>query len=253
MRANERLRDSLSVNGFSLQALATRLAVDPKTVERWITQGRVPYPRHRQQIAALVKESEAYLWPTAVGPGRRMDAAESEIVHVYPHRAGVPADLWARLFLNAAEHIDVLVYAGLFLPEQQPKLIKDLCGQAGRGTQIRYLLGDPDCEAVARRGREEGIGSAMAAKIRNVLSFFAPHAEHHCVDVRLHDTTLYTSIYRFDRDMLVNQHVIGVPAAHAPVMHLRQLESGDLFTTFTDAYERVWTGAAPAWTSEEVA
>jgi lambda repressor-like predicted transcriptional regulator len=70
MRANERLRDSLSVNGFSLQSLATRLAVDPKTVERWITQGRVPYPRHRQQIAALVKESEAYLWPTAVGPGR---------------------------------------------------------------------------------------------------------------------------------------------------------------------------------------
>jgi hypothetical protein len=251
--ANDRLRDSLSTNGLSPQTLAARLAVDPKTVERWITQGRTPYPRHRREIAALVKESEAYLWPTALAPERRMEAAASEIVHVYPHRAGVPLELWSRLFRNASQHIDVLVYAGLFLPEQQPKLIKDLCRQARKGTEIRFLLGDPDCEAVARRGEEEGIGPAMGAKIRNVLSFFAPHAEHRCVDVRLHDTTLYTSIYRFDRDMLVNQHVIGVPAAHAPAMHLRQLESGDLFTTFTDAFDRVWSGAVPAWMRSEVA
>ena len=93
----------------------------------------------------------------------------------------------------------------------------------------------------------------MGVKIKNVLTFFAPHAEHRCVDVRLHETTLYTSIYRFDRDMLVNHHVIGLPATHAPVMHLRQLESGDLFTTFTDAFDRVWSGAVPAWTREEVA
>ena len=93
----------------------------------------------------------------------------------------------------------------------------------------------------------------MGAKIKNVLSFFAPHAEHHCVDVRFHDTTLYTSIHRFDRDMLANHHVIGVPAAHAPVMHLRQLESGNLFTTFADAFDRVWSGAVPALTREEVA
>ena len=201
----------------------------------------------------MLKESETYLWPSAVAAERRMAAAESEIVHVYPHRAAVPGDLWTRLFRGAADQIDVLVYAGLFLPEQQPKLMKDLCRQGAAGTRIRFLLGDPDSEAVARRGAEEGIGEAMGAKIRNVLSFFTPHAEHRCVDIRLHDTTLYTSIYRFDRDMLVNQHVIGVPGAHAPVMHLRQLESGDLFSTYADAFERVWTNAVPAWKHEEVA
>ena len=253
MPTNERLRESLSASGLSPHALASRLAVDPKTVERWITQGRTPYPRHRHEVAALVQESEAYLWPSAVGAERRMKAADSEIVHVYPHRAAVPSDLWARLFHGAKDHIDVLVYAGLFLPEQQPKLMKNLCRQGVAGTRIRFLLGDPDCESVARRGEEEGIGSAMGAKIRNVLSFFTPHAEHRCVDIRLHDTTLYTSIYRFDRDMLVNQHVIGVPAAHAPVMRLRHLESGDLFSTYTDAFERVWDSAVPAWTHEEVA
>ncbi len=120
MPTNERLRESLNASGLSPHALASRLAVDPKTVERWITQGRTPYPRHRHEVAALVQESEAYLWPSAVGAERRMKAADSEIVDVYPHRAAVPSDLWARLFRGAKHRIDVLVYAGLFLPNNSP-------------------------------------------------------------------------------------------------------------------------------------
>lgn len=253
MAVNDRLRDSLSAAGLSPHDMAARLGVDPKTVERWITQGRNPYPRYRREIAAIVRESEAYLWPSALSSERRTEAAESEIVRVYPHRAGIPGDVWTRLFGRASEGIDVLVYAALFLPEQQPKLLKQLCRQAESGTRIRFLLGDPDSEAVARRGDEEGIGDAISAKIQNVLSFFEGHADHGCVDLRLHQTTLYTSIYRFDRDMLVNHHVLGLPAAHAPVMHLRQLDSGDLFATYADTFERVWSTAVPAWQQREVA
>jgi transcriptional regulator with XRE-family HTH domain len=124
MPTNDRLGDSLSAAGFSPHDLAARVGVDPKTVERWITQGRTPYPRHRREIAALVRESETYLWPSALSTERRTEAAESEIVHVYPHRAGIPGDVWARLFGGASERLDVLVYAALFLPEQQPKLVK---------------------------------------------------------------------------------------------------------------------------------
>jgi hypothetical protein len=253
MPTNDRLGDALSAAGISPHDLAARIGVDPKTVERWITQGRTPYPRHRREIAALVKESEPYLWPGALSADRRTEAAESEIVHVYPHRAAIPGETWTRLFSGAEEQIDVLVYAALFLPEQQPKLVKQLCRRAEGGTHIRFLLGDPDCDAVARRGDEEGIGGAISAKIQNVLTFFESHASHGCVELRLHRTTLYTSIYRFDRDMLVNHHVLGLPAAHAPVMHLRQLESGDLFTTYIDTFERIWAGAEPAWKEEAVA
>ncbi len=253
MPANERLADALSAAGVSPHDLAARIRVDPKTVERWISLGRTPYPRHRREIAALVKERELYLWPGALSAERRTEAAESEIEHVYPHRAAIPSDEWTRLFGGATEQLDVLVYAALFLPEQQPKLLKQLCRRAEAGTKVRFLLGDPDCAAVAQRGDEEGIGAAISAKIRNVLSFFDAHAEHDCVDLRLHRTTLYTSIYRFDREMLVNHHVLGLPAAHAPVMHLRQLDSGDLFTTYTDLFERVWAGADPAWQREAVA
>ena len=40
--ANDRLRDALLSKGLTPEVLAERLAVDPKTVERWITQGRTP-------------------------------------------------------------------------------------------------------------------------------------------------------------------------------------------------------------------
>ena len=65
--------------------------------------------------------------------------------------------------------------------------------------------------------------------------------------VYFHHTTLYNSIYRFDDEMLVNTHVYGFPAAHAPVMHLRRLSGGDLFDTYADSFDRVWSTAEPAW------
>src|SRR5262245_47987019 len=68
--ANDRLRDALLRHGLTPVAAAEHLGVDPKTAERWITQDRVPYPRHRHALAALVRESEAYLWPDALSPAR---------------------------------------------------------------------------------------------------------------------------------------------------------------------------------------
>jgi hypothetical protein len=65
--------------------------------------------------------------------------------------------------------------------------------------------------------------------------------------VRLHATTLYNSIYRFDDEMLVNSRVYGFPAAHAPVVHLRKLSAGILFDTYAESFKKVWGSARPAW------
>ena len=241
--ANERLREAMHVAGVTPQDLAVELDVDPKTAERWTTLGRIPYRKHRHRIAAMVREREAYLWPDALTDAQRDQVATSEIVKVYPRRSGIPADLWGHLFERADAYLDVLVYAGLFLPEQHPELVTALCQKAEAGARLRVLLGDPDSEAVTVRGREEGIGDSVAAKIRNVMSFYRPHVDHGCVDVRFHATTLYTSIYRFDDEMLVNMHVLGRPAAQAPTMHLRRLGAGDLFDTYATTFERVWADA----------
>ncbi len=244
---NDRLRDALIRSGLTPDAVADKLGVDPKTVERWITQGRAPYPRHRHAIAAMIRESESYLWPNAVPQERAARITESEIVHIYPRRAAVPQELWRRLLVDAERRIQVLAYGGLFLAEQDPKYIATLKAKAKAGAEVVVLLGDPDSTEVATRGAEEGIGDAMAAKIRNTLAFYSGLKGVDRAAVMFHRTTLYNSIYRYDDEMLVNTHVLGFPASHAPVVHLRRLAGGELFDTYADSFDRVRSAATPVW------
>ncbi len=251
--ANERLRDALMRADLDIEGLARHLHVDPKTVERWITKNRVPYAKSRSKVSALLGETQSYLWPHAFDEQQRAEISESELVKTYQRRTQVEHDTWARLVDRAEHHLDVLAFAGLFFPEQQRDLAETLCQKAQAGTSVRILLGDPDGENVARRGAEENIGDAMAAKVHNVLSFYESHAEHGCFDIRFHDTALYNSIYRFDDDMLVNSHIYSVPAAHAPVFWLRRLPGGALFDTYADSFDRIWSGAVGAWNGPEKA
>ena len=245
--ANDRLCDALLRNGLTPADVAERLGVDRKTAERWITLGRSPYRRHRHELAALVRESEAYLWPDAIDPDRRAEVARSEVVELYAHRADSPPQLWTRLLDEVTDQLDMLVYAGLFLPEHDPKLVRSLARKARGGAKIRLLFGDPDSVAVACRGTEENIGDALAYRIRNVLHLYEPLRGVDGVDVRLHATTLYNSVFRFDDEMLVTLHVYGLLGAHAPLLHLRRLGEGNLFSIYAECFDRVWSAALPTW------
>ncbi|MDH3681545.1 MAG: XRE family transcriptional regulator [Acidimicrobiia bacterium] len=244
--ANERLRDALNRTGRAPHDIASEVGVDPKTVERWVSQDRLPYPKHRSRVAAILRQSENYLWPKAMPHDRRAEVSESEVIRIYPRRAEIPRDFWKRLIDTATDRVDLLVYAGLFFPEQQPDLPQILCDKVRDGTPVRLLMGRHDGAELLRRGSEEGIGDAVVSRVRNAMSFYQPHIEHGCMDIRLHDTTLYNSIFRFDDEMLVNSHVYGLPAAHAPVIHLRRLNGGELFTIYQGAFDRVWSSAVPA-------
>jgi len=96
-----------------------------------------------------------------------------------------------------------------------------------------------------QRGEEEGIGDAMAAKIRNALLLYRPLGTVQNIEIRLHRTVLYSSIYRADDQVLVNQHTYGIPAAQAPVFYLRDTDGGEMAALCLDSFERVWTSAAP--------
>lgn len=242
---NGRLRDALTRRGLTPDAMAEKLQVDPKTAERWITQGRTPYPRHRYAIAALLGESERYLWPDALSPDERTHATRSELVALFPTRNAVPADLWDRLLDKATREIGVLVYVGMFLTER-PNLIKTLLAKGKSGARVRLLFGNPTSREVMRRSEDEGIGKAsIPAKVRNALAYFQPLDGEPGIEIRCHGTTLYNSIYRYDDEMIVNPHVYGVGAPHAPAFQLRRLSGGDLFDTYAQSFEKVWTAAKP--------
>src|SRR5829696_1012807 len=241
---NERLRAALLERGFTPATLAEEIGVDPKSVERWVTQSRVPYRKHRYRVAALLGTDEAVLWPDALSREQVAAAAGSEIVTVYPHRWAVPPDAWRRLYERAEREIGVLVYSGLFLAENTG-LIQLLASKAGDGVRVRLLFGDPDSPEVAQHGEDIGLGAAMAARVRNALVLFEPLRRVEGAEIRLHRTVLYNSIYRSDDQLLVNTHVYGEPAHNAPVLHLRKVAGGDMVTTYVGSFDRVWAGAVP--------
>jgi transcriptional regulator with XRE-family HTH domain len=245
--ANERLRDAMLAAGVTMAEVATKVGVDPKTVERWTFQSdRLPYPRHRRAIATLLEEDEFYLWPSSAPPDRRAAIAASEVVGLYPHRQAIPTDVWDRLLRQAADRIDILVHAGLFLVER-PDFIRCLAEKAGAGVTIRIAFGDPESDAVALRSAEERLGDGvLAARIRYGLVPYGPLLRTPGIEFRHHATTLYNSIFRFDDEMIVNAHVYGVPGAHAPGLHLRKLAAGDLFATYAKSFTDVWAVSRPA-------
>jgi lambda repressor-like predicted transcriptional regulator len=241
---NERLRAALLEQGMTIAMLAEAIDVDPKTVERWITKNRTPYRRHRYAVASHLGVDETYLWPDALSNEQVTAASTSELVTLYPHRTSVPRDAWGRLFASAEQEIGVLVYSGLFLSEDGG-IQRIFADKAKAGVRVRILLGDPASPQVAERGSDEGVDEAMAAKIRNALVLYKNLRKQDGVEFRLHRTVLYNSIYRADDQLLVNTHVYGVTAAHAPVWHLRRIVGGDLVNTYVESFERVWEGATP--------
>lgn len=61
----------------------------------------------------------------------------------------------------------------------------------------------------------------------------------------MHRTVLCDSIYRADDRLYVNTHVYGLPAAQAPVWHLRKIPGGDLARHYLESFKRVWDDAIP--------
>jgi transcriptional regulator with XRE-family HTH domain len=241
---NERLRALLLEQGKTPDQLAEAVHVDAKTVERWITKGRVPYRKHRFDVAAFLGVDEAYIWPDALGKDEVAAVSQSEVVAVWPHRWAVPRDTWGHFFSQAQRDIGALVYSGMFMAEDigVHRLFAD---RARAGVRVRLLLGDPDSRAVAERGAAEGIDEGMAAKVKNSIVLFRKLLGEPGVELRLHGTVLYNSIYRADDQLLVNTHIYGIMANNAPVFHLRKIPGGEMANTYVESFERVWDGATP--------
>ncbi|MEV6331474.1 helix-turn-helix domain-containing protein [Streptomyces sp. NPDC051909] len=243
--ANERLRGAIVESGMTLDQIAERLGVSAKTVERWVNEPkRQPYRRYKYATASLLGREVSFLWPEERTSAEVTEAGNAELVQLYPHRSVVPNRLWPQLYAGAKRHFDVLVYSGFWLTEDAAfhQVVKE---KSADGLRIRFMLGDPDSAAVAVRGEDEGIGGAMASKIRNALVNYAPLFRLPGVEFRLHSTTLYNSIYRADDVMLANGHLYGVGAYMAPVLHLQRVPGGELFDAYAESVERVWESARP--------
>ncbi|MEU7571180.1 DUF5753 domain-containing protein [Micromonospora sp. NPDC049240] len=60
---NHVLQAAMVEAGETAESLADQTGVDPKTAARWVSPGRVPQPRRRAMVAALLGRDVGDLWP----------------------------------------------------------------------------------------------------------------------------------------------------------------------------------------------
>lgn len=245
MGQNERLRLAILKNGMTAASLAAAAEVDPKTCERWITRGRTPHRSNAARAAAALGEDLSYLWPD-IERGRHQPGTHPDLVAVYPTRAGAPLEAWRAIFERAEQRIGILVYAAVFLHELWPDFNRLLRERARRGCRVTVLLGDPDSEAVARRGREERYGHGIETRCRQALMHYDALVGTDGIEILKHGTTLYNSIYIGDDTMIVNTHRYGINAYATPVLHLRRAGEGGLFDGYAESFDQVRALARPA-------
>jgi transcriptional regulator with XRE-family HTH domain len=237
---NERLRTAMTNARVDIDQLARATRVDPKTVQRWLS-GRVPHPRHRWKVSALVGQEEGYLWPTArldIAPGA---PATSEVVTAYAHRADIPNSVWNDLLDRACRQIDIIGYSFLFLPEQTVNLAKIVTHKCSDGCKVRIAIADPDSEHTQERDRLECLNGTLPSRVRTSINHLQPILEIPAVQVRYHETHLYSAIYRFDDEMVVTPYLAKAHGFEHPALHLRRLSPYGIFATYADHFESLWS------------
>jgi hypothetical protein len=233
---NDVLRRAMYDANLTDLDLSVELVVDPKTVRNWM-RGQVPHRRTREALTRMLRVDEEVIWPElrSVADNSR----PTEIAGVYPRRTAISSQSWLSFFESAKAEIGILAYSALFLAEDA-RIVR-LLREKSDVLRIRIVLGAPEGTNVVERGAEEEIGEAMAAKIRNSLALLAPLVRQDGVELRLHDTVLYNSMYRSDDHLLVNQHSYGIPAAQSPVYHYRQSNESEMFDSYLASFEAVWS------------
>jgi hypothetical protein len=228
-----------------VEEFADEVGVDPKTVERWVSTGRVPRPTYRHRAEKTLSVPAPLLWPGAPGPAHGIE----ELAGAYATRNELAPATVASLLDAATEHVDVLAYAAMWLWDNVPWFTERLMAKDEAGVQVRICLGDPASDAVRLRGEEEGIDHGMPARCHLALSYASSLLEQAPQTVRISGNTLYTSIFRFDDELLVNTHLFGTPAASSPVLHLRSSGGGPIAVNVMKSFERVWSQARPVSTA----
>jgi hypothetical protein len=237
---NERLADAMARAGLNSADLAMSAQVDPRTIDRLVAdRSRTPRAHSRHAIAEAVQVPVGALWPGASNGAQ----VTNELLAVYPSRASMPAGLVMSLLGDASERIDILALAGIWLWDAVPGFGSALSAKAESGIAIRVCLGDPDGDTVRIRGGEERIGDLLSARCRLAATYAAQALSVSPDAIRVHDTTLYASILRFDDDLLVNWHLYGVPASESPVLQLRRTNCHGLAEGIASSFDRVWNGA----------
>jgi hypothetical protein len=184
------------------------------------------------------------IWPRAVRGSVKV-GPDREIVSAYTSRAAVPKTVWRELIGAARKTIVCGGYTSYFVWLENPNLRSTLRDKAAAGCRVRFLLGDPDSEVTREREDIEGVALTVRTRIAVTVEELAHLRDVPGVEARYSDRHIAMSVFLFDDQALVCQH-LGAGLGHdSPTFHLRRRQDDGLFDRYAAHVESLWDLARP--------
>ncbi len=237
---NVRLEAAMAKSGLSSQGLAEAVEKTRNAVDKWLN-GTIPRLETQIAVADELGVDHSWLWPRdEVG----VAAAREEIVRAWARRSDCPPDYWWNLIVDTKQHVDILGYAVLFLTENHPDLTSVLGEIIKNGGSVRIVIADPHGQAARDRDTEEGLDGLLLARIQSSIKYLRPIVEAGA-SLHFQNAPMYSSVFRFDDDMLVTPHLFATPGKMAPLFHFRRIGSGGIFDQYVTHFEGLLAHATP--------
>lgn len=251
---NTALRSAMESAGLSPRQLALRVGVSGKTVERWVSDSElIPHARNREDACKALGVDEEMIWPKAVKE-RIKTGGDREIIHSYPYRSACPSTVWTELISSAREELFFAGYTNYFLWTQVPEFPGILRRKVQQGCRVRFLLGDPSGEVTRQREQIEDVALTVSTRIRITLEELERLGDLEGIESRFSSAQdavnhVSLSVFRFDNEALVTPHLARLVGHDSPLLHLRRIEEGGMFSRFAEHAEELWQGGIPATSS----
>ena len=215
--ANDRLRQALEDTGVQPAELADLVAVDERTVRRWLT-GVTPYARHRGQIARALDLTEQDLWPEIPRP------AVTDSLAAYTRVDGPDAPTTEALIRSGTDRIELIdnVLDGLL---ESPDLTDLLLAKARQGCQVRIIVSTPDLS-------------------------LRPLIGHQQIEIKLIPAPPDPVIHRVDDQMLLSLSLDDEGDQPPVLLHVRERRAPGLFDRLARYCEHAWEHASEAFATQ---
>ncbi len=164
-------------------------------------------------------------------------AQRTGLVTVYGTRSDITMAQWRTWLENVHEEVLILGYAVHFFSEDT-HLTRLLEQKAQQGCIIQICLGNPHGLAVQNRQDEERYEGKIGERIYTALARWHHLLSYPSVAIRLHDSPLYVSMYKFDALMVLTPQLYGIRAAHASAWVVQR--PGSMFDQYTAHFSRLW-------------
>jgi transcriptional regulator with XRE-family HTH domain len=252
---NIRLRAAVLESGLTIEEVAHRAGVDPKTLERWIA-GRTPHPRNRHALADVLNVSAAELWPD-VDSSLSYRLGSMDLVGVeavYPTRSDFlsampPATLFAGATSITSAGLSNNLLCQHYADQRLERLLVD-------GTTVSCLFLDPASKATANREDEERYERGHLARLTALnisllqrLRARLPNSARGRLSLATYDQTIRFHVMIVEAPAVttavVQPYLPHARGVDSPTLVIRRNPYPGLFETFHQVLKDLSSGANP--------